>query len=87
MYPSNSLIFKSPINNFMRGSRSAEQANETYATGHHRKESTATAGQPFSINRVHVVLFLPLRKLKALSNGPRFLLNGICGPLFIVLRN
>lgn len=60
------LFLKSLLsNNFMRGNRSAEQANEMCVIGHHRKESTATQGHPFSIHRVHVVLFLLLEKVKS----------------------
>ena len=65
----------------MRGNRSAEQASEMCAIGQHRKESTATQGHPFSIIRVRVVPFFLLQEVKAMFNGPGFLLNRICGPL------
>lgn len=81
------LFLKSLLSNFMRGNRSAEQANETYATGHHRKESTATQGQPFSINRVHVVLFLPLQKVKSSEQWSQISAEWDLWPSFIVLRN
>lgn len=81
------LFLKSLLsNNFMSGNRSAEQANETCATGHHRKESTATQGHSFSINRVHVVLFL-LQKVKSSVQWSQISAERDLWPSFTVLRN
>ena len=88
MHPANSLIFKKPIKHkFMRGNRSAEQANEMCVIGHHRKESTATQGHPFSINRVNVVLFLLLQKVKSSVQWSQISDERDLWPSFTVLRN